>query len=115
MRYFSPAVLDGSIITAKLADLAVTTAKLAALAVTRTKLNTLTNSQGGTIAAGGVVNVFLNPYSFFPDIETEAVGMELAGVQIAVPNASADSPSFAIQGIPIIPQDYDVAWRYVVA
>ena len=117
MRYFSPAILDGSVTTAKLADLAVTTAKLAPFAVVTDKLSSATVFQAGSIPLRSKVTIALSGYDFFPDIEADMSGA--GGVDVtmlarfrAVPNALVGQPDFDLFNESAgSAHDYDVAWR----
>lgn len=116
MKYFSPNILDGSVTTAKLANLAVTEAKLALNAVTRLRIDTSITSQGGTIAASGSVGIAMDPYTFFSDIEVEgALNTRIVPDPIAVPNANADQPVFVINNLTGVALLYDTEWRHVDA
>lgn len=116
MKYFSPNILDGSVTTAKIANLAVTEAKLASNSITRLKINTTVTSQGGSISGGGLVVVSLSPYTFFADIEAENVTSgRLGPFTKAVPNGSADQPQFQVHNPDGPARNYDVEWRNVDA
>lgn len=81
MKYFSPALLDGSVTTAKLADDAVTNPKMANFSVNSTELfnravlqrhlNTTEFSLAGAVSVGARVDLVLTDYAFWPMIHTE--------------------------------------------
>ena len=114
MKYFSPNILDGSVTTAKLADLAVTAAKLAAFAVTTIKMGTSITSQSGTIGISASVIIALNNFTFLMDTEVEGgENTRMIPVQIAVPSASASAPEYVIKNLTGVALLYDVEWRFV--
>ena len=114
MKYFSPNILDGSVTTAKIADLAVTGPKIAAFAITTTKIFQVTTSQSGTIAVSGSVIVALDDFNFMMDTEVEGgLNVRFTPVQIAVPDARADLPEFTLNNLTGLALLYDVAWRHV--
>ena len=137
MKYFSPAVLDGSVTTAKLADNAVTLPKmadnsvstaeiitntivradLAGAIIAQNKVLSSTSSQSGSITGNGKVVVTLSSHTFFPDIEAASTSDEqpVLAVGIAAPAASADAPEFQIDNTNIAARDYSVAWRHISA
>jgi len=112
VKYFSPHILDGSVTTAKLADLAVSTPKLANSGITQSKLRTATLGQSGSIPIDGSVLVVLSPYTFLMDTEMEdgLIG-SLRPAVVAVPSANANAPEFNIKNLVSVAKLYDVEWR----
>ena len=109
MRYFSPAILDGS----------VTTAKLAIGAVTRIRLNTAVGGASGTIGIQGKVTVPVNRAAFFPDIEADMAASATLDTQMlanfkAVPAATGSVPQFDLRNEDTgFTRDYDVEWEFI--
>lgn len=116
MKYFSPAILDGSVTTAKIADGAVTTVKLANASVKQAKILRLTGSQGGTIASSSSVLIAINSHAFLMDTEMEdGLNGRLVPAVKAVPAASPTQPQFNIRNQIAVAKLYDVAWSFLGA
>ncbi len=107
MNYFSPALLDGSVTTVKIADGAVVQAKL----------KSSVDSQSGTIGILNSVNVPMGPYCLFPDVEADQTGGVSRAVVYsaevkATPAPNADFPVLVLVNYDSISvDDYAVAWR----
>lgn len=114
MKYFSPNILDGSVTTAKIADLAVTSAKLGSGSVLRTKIQAAVSSQSGTIPSSSSVLVSLSPYNFFMDTEmVDGLSGRFTCAVSGTPSASADAPQFNINNLIALAKLYSVEWRNV--
>lgn len=111
MKYFSPAILDGS----------VTTAKLASSAVTRAKIKDGISSQSGSIPTQGKVTVSLDAWAFFPELEADMPVSATLDVQVlpkfkAVPAGSVNFPEFDLRNEDTgSARNYDVDWRFIDA
>ena len=123
MKYFSPALLDGSVTTAKIADNAVTNAKMAdfsinnaelfSRAVHRPELDTSEVSLAGTIGGGVAIDLVLNAYAFWPMFHVEGqIDVVLTGHSTDSPGS--DNPRFGFFNSNVgSPHDYDVDYRHV--
>ncbi len=110
MNYFSPHLLDGSVTTVKLANLAVTSAKLDDDAVVQAKLSTIISDQSGTILANGRVTLVLGAYVFAFGCEKDGVN-KLEVFDNPIPSGDLDFANPVIFNGVGAARDYDAAWR----
>lgn len=113
MKYFSPAILDGSVTSASLADNSVTLAKMADDAIRKAEIDTATTGQSGTLGALAVIGILLPDYCFFPMIHgSDGTDIRLTGHQ--TDGDGGAFPRFAFYNSSGSALSYDVDYRYVV-
>lgn len=78
MKYFQAGLSDGSVTTAKLADLAVTRIKLGPNSVVQSKVYHDQVSLAGSIGAALRVDLVLLPNAYWPNLHTD-VGIRVTG------------------------------------
>lgn len=82
--------------------------------IVRSALKTATGSVSGSLAAGAVVVVSLNQYSFWPDIRLDTLGtIAISGGGTGT--ASANTPTIPLQNTDANSRVYSIAWRYIDA
>lgn len=121
MKYFSPAILDGSVTTVKLADNAVTLPKMAddsvntdeliGGAVNRGRIAAAITSLAGSIPLLSSVDLLVNAYAFWPMLHGES-SIRVGGH--SVDGVGADNSRFALHNVSLIAANtYDVDYRNI--
>ena len=125
MKYFSPALLDGSVTTAKIANDAVTIAKMANSSVGQSqilshsihqiKLHTTETSLSGSIPLLSSVDIALMPYSFWPMVHVENQSdLRVTGHSTDAPGS--DNARLGLRnGSGAFARTYDIDYRHVDA
>jgi hypothetical protein len=124
VKYFSPTLLDGSVTTAKLADLAVTEPKFASFAVSNRALNnaiirqnkiaTTEVSLAGTVNGGSRVDITMTAFCLWPMLQCDIPNdVYISGHITDAPGSN--NPRFSFRNTGGTNSPYDVDYRYINA